>query len=184
MEEKEVGKEVDQLQQHHRYISGHHAYDQSKPGNRQYAPCCGEVPEGVSWSCELLGSDVRCCLDGYAHGPAFLFPPVRGFSAAASFPDRFSPVRRRTLSTRDGPMSRSSCRAAAPSLRRRLSPSGVTERVTCRRSSPERLRRTRPFSSQRSTSSTMLLWLSCIRSASRLMVGLNSRGRPLTARTS
>src|SRR5215510_8148164 len=80
-------------------------------------------------------------------------------------------------------MVRNSSRPALVSFRSTASPSAVRASSTCRRSLPERERRSNPLRSQRSTSSTMLLWLSCNRFASVPMVGLVLPGSPLMAST-
>src|SRR5580765_4161839 len=142
MKEKDVSKKTDEFEKDYGYISRHHADDQGKPGNRQHTPGCGEVSESLDWNGKMgCGCGLYCWI-GFVHGPAFLVPPVRSLGTTVfSFTWRPSAVSRWIASTKMGPESRSSCRAATPSLRRSKSPSGVIESVTCLRSVAERVRR-------------------------------------------
>src|ERR1700740_2331097 len=106
MKEEYVGKEIDEPKQRHGHIGGNHTDHQCETGDRQDAPCCGEISEGFDWSCGLAGCDAWPYLGRFFHGPAFLIPPARILGAAVfSFSMRPSPVRRRIASTSAGPAS-------------------------------------------------------------------------------
>src|SRR6478672_3533945 len=131
LKEKDVGKEADQLEQDNSNIGSDYTDHQGKPGDRQYAPSCGEISECCGWGDELVGCNALLGLGWFFHGPAFFIPLARTFGAAVfSFSTRPPPVRRKTASTNAGPASCSSCRAATPSLRKSASPSAVMERAT------------------------------------------------------